>query len=353
MSDANHYTGAGLEPGSPEAQAVIERVRQELRSRGKGKSSIGLMTYGMKACPTCGETFTKRRKNQVYCCDSCRKMAERAARRQITKPCVICGRPYIPGNGTQKTCSPGCSLKLKQQTDAASRATHAPIPCDECGTVFTPRTKRARFCSDACRIRHGRQERTRQKQESPDEAYPPTPCVVCGTMFTPNRSTHCCCSTDCARKRWNRENREGMGKAGRARKVYPPRACDGCGKTFTPKTSLNRFCCASCRSRGSSREQYDRKHQGRPVDPLRPTTCIRCGAEFAPMRPWQVYCSAECRERTKWEGACRKRREQRRAQLVPIPCPQCGEMFTPASARQLFCSHTCVVRAHRARKQAA
>ena len=135
-------------PGGPRAwycpECRAERKKEAgRRHRQKGTSRpIG----SVDVCEICGKPYTVNSARQRYC-PACAAEAVRAVDREQGRKwnrenvdvdarreqrhdataellCVICGKPYKPGNGTELTCSPECAAELRRRTSARWEKDH-------------------------------------------------------------------------------------------------------------------------------------------------------------------------------------------------------------------------------------
>lgn len=80
-------------------------------------------------CPICGKVFEPK-PNEKYCSYECKNIAHNRllslARKQrrtgySVKKCEVCGKEFKPVNGSQKCCSPECSIgERRRKTHAKS-----------------------------------------------------------------------------------------------------------------------------------------------------------------------------------------------------------------------------------------
>lgn len=291
------YEGYGLPPGSPEAKAVIERVRQALRPRSERKPRFSLVSFGEADCPVCGTTFVKHAATKVYCSDRCKKKAYREAQDPSMRECAVCGKSFR-ATGNARTCSGACSAALrddqqrrarqrKRERRDAERASlgFASTACPSCGTTFTPKRSNQIYCSRSCQIlakSRAAYERKRANRINAGAAAPtgPISCPGCGETFTPARSGQRYCSPACANRSWKRDARATHKKA------HPPRVCTVCGEMFQPVRANHVYCSRRCAMRG-----YRAAHPTEPTKIMR--ACAICGETFT-IDGKRIYCSDAC-----------------------------------------------------------
>lgn len=198
-------------------------------------------------CVICGKAFTGRARNITVCSDAClaaRKRryqcrywharlsrmsdAEREAKREVDRAqkrkrdaersvvepreCVMCGASFRPRNGSQRTCSPVCSVRRSKEftqrsnelaKQARANRTKMRRPCVVCGEMFFSRTVQKKTCSQACAIARGtalRRVRRAQSRPEPSAAVKKCKaCAVCGVEFVGTKH-QTCCSPACAHK---------------------------------------------------------------------------------------------------------------------------------------------------------
>lgn len=83
-------------------------------------------------CAVCGKTFMAGCRTAKYCTSKCKNKANAEMRRKRERgglapaKCVICGAEFKRSR-TQKTCSPGCSSKLRKlrKREPATMRQHA------------------------------------------------------------------------------------------------------------------------------------------------------------------------------------------------------------------------------------
>lgn len=154
-----------------------------------------------KTCPECTATFTDGRPDKVYCCESCRKKAEKKRHRQIAI------RPH---------------LKLRSIVSRES------VVCNYCQHSFLPAGtgRKPKFCSDECREASRRKRKLAEptgrfclgcgcelsyqakyfcgKCVADPDVYigriEERPCAVCGKLFRPKIDARVCCSEECGKR---------------------------------------------------------------------------------------------------------------------------------------------------------
>jgi predicted nucleic acid-binding Zn ribbon protein len=107
-------------------------------------------------CKFCGKDTNGR---NIYCSKKChREYWKRINKRFFKeKPCVICGKMFMPKATTNKYCS----LKCKRIADIQRISKRPKIKdCLYCGKTFTPYTSLDKFCSANCRIQNKKQLRS-------------------------------------------------------------------------------------------------------------------------------------------------------------------------------------------------
>jgi hypothetical protein len=84
-------------------------------------------SVGQRLCARCGEPSTSPRHRY---CDACRVWAEEQRSRRVStvtggklrrrppRACEVCGEPYVPTYGPQRTCGRACGLKLRRRAAA-------------------------------------------------------------------------------------------------------------------------------------------------------------------------------------------------------------------------------------------
>lgn len=165
----------------------------------------------VRTCAHCGEEFTGRRPNAMYCSDRCkyaateRARATTAADRLAARVCRQCGQPIPTGGGNRAlTCSPTCSVTWSNQNRQRLRrgAWEASDPrCLECGTSIASRRVGSVFCTPECKsLNHGRRWRERAPHYMRQHLYGLTEkqyvalresqgdrCAICGGEWTNGR----------------------------------------------------------------------------------------------------------------------------------------------------------------------
>ena len=66
-----------------------------------------------QTCAHCGQTYTPKRSNSVYCTPKCRVAAHRAKQptAALVAVCVVCGKEFEAGRAGALYCSPSCKGK--------------------------------------------------------------------------------------------------------------------------------------------------------------------------------------------------------------------------------------------------
>ena len=106
--------------------AACARQAELARARNRDRKHT---TPAEAVCPICGKVF-KPKPNEKYCSYECKNIARNkllslARKRRRTgysvKNCEICGKEFKPVNGSQKCCSPECSIgERRRKTHAKS-----------------------------------------------------------------------------------------------------------------------------------------------------------------------------------------------------------------------------------------
>lgn len=101
-------------------------ARQAALARGRNRDKTHT-TPAEAVCPICGKVF-KPKPNEKYCSYECKNIARnrslslsRKQRRTgySVKKCEVCGKEFKPVNGSQKCCSPECSIgERRRKTNA-------------------------------------------------------------------------------------------------------------------------------------------------------------------------------------------------------------------------------------------
>ena len=67
----------------------------------------------MAECSHCGQTYTPKRSDSVYCTSRCRVAAHRGKQptAALTVACVVCGESFETGRAGALYCSPSCKGK--------------------------------------------------------------------------------------------------------------------------------------------------------------------------------------------------------------------------------------------------
>lgn len=147
------------ECGGPEyARGLCAKHYQHARYHGE------LPAPPSRQCEHCGQVFTSKYRNAMYCSSSCKDSATAQRRRAEAlaaagdRRCLECSTP-IPASVTLKAkcCSRECGVAYQNRIRAeAKRATWAAegLRCEQCGgpiPVPTSGRRRTKYCSQACK----------------------------------------------------------------------------------------------------------------------------------------------------------------------------------------------------------
>ena len=72
-----------------------------------------MATWLTQTCAHCGQTYTPKRSNSVYCTSKCRVAAHRAKQptAALIVACVVCGKEFKAGRSGALYCSLSCKGK--------------------------------------------------------------------------------------------------------------------------------------------------------------------------------------------------------------------------------------------------
>ena len=117
----------------------------------------------VRVCAECGNEFSGRRPNAIFCSVSCKDRAHGAAKlTRDHETCEQCGTSLMGKRSHARFCSVACgdAWRNAQRKAEAKLVTIANRkPCRGCGGLITAdRKSSARYCSEDCKIRSRRQE---------------------------------------------------------------------------------------------------------------------------------------------------------------------------------------------------
>lgn len=102
-------------------EVKADEVNARRRTRYADRRDVGPRT-----CRECGETYTSRRADAIYCSERCSRRAEfqRASARSWTsgpKPCSECGETFTASRRSQVFCTRRCAHRADKKRAAARR----------------------------------------------------------------------------------------------------------------------------------------------------------------------------------------------------------------------------------------
>jgi len=112
----------------------------------------------MKECKLCGEEFVPYNKNNIYCSDLCKRVAQR--RRSgvgmgYTQECVVCGKEFWSKH-KRKICSEECRKLQKSQLSGSKTNIGGMIPCKVCGEPVEKRSVNTQMHQYRCKPKDGK-----------------------------------------------------------------------------------------------------------------------------------------------------------------------------------------------------
>jgi hypothetical protein len=141
--------------------------------------------YEERTCKLCGDPFSPKRSNQVFCHTDCQSVffnAERIKTVKETKNCVKCGKPFIAYGSHDTYCTTECRL--------VPASVIAPLPkrrCRHCRKTFRPVKKGNYYCKRQCyRNHYGRGLQLPKERK----------CRQCEAVFAPKRANNWFCKPE-------------------------------------------------------------------------------------------------------------------------------------------------------------
>jgi ribosomal protein L32 len=128
-------------------------------------------------CPECGGQITQPPigRPRRFCSDDCKRRASNRKIRRSAKPqrdvidkvCPTCGEVFTPRNRNRiycynRSCKDSAYRKRRKTGDHVGFAPHE-VVCDNCGVTFTAVHPRARWCSKQCCNQHWGRLRMRRR----------------------------------------------------------------------------------------------------------------------------------------------------------------------------------------------
>jgi hypothetical protein len=138
-------------------------------------------------CAECGNKIVQPEKGRPrrFCSDICKRRSNnRKVRRQQAplrdsapepRSCVHCGEMFSPRNRNRVYCYNGwcreSAYRERKASGAARRVVAHDVNCGECGATFTAKHPSARWCSKDCANRHWGRVRARQRRKASTADY--------------------------------------------------------------------------------------------------------------------------------------------------------------------------------------
>lgn len=165
-------------------------------------------------CAECGGPVEQAEygRPRLFCSDPCKaRVGNRRARRALLpardpnpreRTCLYCGQVFSPKRRDQVYCSASTGSWCVQAAYQARRAAGEPLrqveqrkTCNECGTEFTAQKSNAKWCSQTCRGRTTGREASRRRGPIRPESEPYVDreifirdgwrCHICGRQIDP------------------------------------------------------------------------------------------------------------------------------------------------------------------------
>lgn len=145
----------------------------------KHRTKISALVIRPTSCAECGDPVVQPASGRPrrYCSAKCaHRVSNRAQNRrrlpapkQTERRCEndLCGQPFSPKRRDQVFCTPRCRINEGQNRRyrgaALRQGTDFERTCVECGQPFTAKKANAKWCSQICRIRTCRRDESRRR----------------------------------------------------------------------------------------------------------------------------------------------------------------------------------------------
>lgn len=199
-------------------KCLRERTAED-RRKGKKRPIITRKYTQIATCRMCGDEFTAMGARRFYCSDTCRQIyikkydQERAAKRTakkakerpvITRPCIVCGKPFIAHRTNHVICSYECQIKRgmaqqKKKRRKGIREAGEIFNCAYCGKEKERKYVKHIYCSEECR----NLSRYDARRRRPDDLRILVQCAYCGKpayKMRASNSSRRFCSQVCTRR---------------------------------------------------------------------------------------------------------------------------------------------------------
>lgn len=186
------------------------------------------------SCKLCGNKFTAKSHNAMYCSKNCKQKVDkdrRMKRNIFSYFCTECGAE-ITGRYKKKNENVFCNAKCRINY---YKRNSKKIKCVQCGKEFESHTAVSLYCSESCKLKH-------KKENPPNNNYK---CFNCGKDFyrsEKQRGENIFCGRKCYFEHHRKVNTVNN-------------ICEICGHEFTVtnRHSSQRFCSVKCQGKWQSK----------------------------------------------------------------------------------------------------